>query len=126
MILKVIAENWGLSGPGDWERSTWKINRDGTYTMKKRYRPLDGDSEDSEKVTEGALDAEQMEILKECIDEFWSNEKADACDGTGWEFKLYESGTVIRHREMGYIDGVEPFESIAALLDGNDEEEEDA
>ena len=124
MILKVTAENWGLSGPGDWERSTWKINRDGTYTLKKRYRPLDGDPDTPEMVTEGALDAEQMEILKECIDEYWSNENADACDGTAWEFKLYENGTVIRHRDMGYIYGIEPFESIAALLDEDDVEED--
>ena len=65
---------------------------------------------------EGALSQEQMEILKECIEEYWNNDTADACDGSAWEFKLYDNGTVIRHRDLGYIYGIEPYESIAALL----------
>ena len=45
------------------------------------------------------------------------NTSANAGDGSAWEFKLYdENGTVIRHRDLGYIYGIEPYESIASLL----------
>ena len=33
MLLKATERNWGLIGPGTWEKRTWKINSDGTYTL---------------------------------------------------------------------------------------------
>ena len=121
LLLKATERNWGLIGPGDWEKRSWKIDTDGTYLRKTTYRPVDPeDREISEETEEGALLPEQMDALKNCIDEYWNSETADACDGSAWEFKLYENGTVIRHREPGYIYGIEPFESIAALLRGEE------
>ena len=118
LLLKAVESNWGLIGPGDWEKRSWKINADGTYLLKTTYRPVDPDDLDVSEVTEeGALYEEQMEILRECIDEYWGNDIADEDDGNAWEFKLYENGTVVRHRETGYISGIEPYESIAALLE---------
>ena len=117
LLLKATEKNWGLQGPGDWEKRSWKIHSDGTYLLKTTYRPVDPDDTETPEVTEeGALSQEQMEILKECIEEYWNNDTADACDGSAWEFKLYDNGTVIRHRDLGYIYGIEPYESIAALL----------
>lgn len=29
MLLKATERNWGLIGPGTWEKRTWKINSDG-------------------------------------------------------------------------------------------------
>ena len=117
LLLKATESNWGLIGPGDWEQRTWKIDSDGSYLLKTTYRPDDSDDPDiPEQTEEGELSAEQMEILRECIDEYWNNDTADACDGSAWEFKLYQDGTVVRHRETGYIAGIEPYESLAALL----------
>lgn len=126
LLLKAVEENWGLMGPGSWEKKSWKINSDGTYQRKTTYRPVDPeDAEESVVTEEGALYEEQMDALRECIEEYWSNEKSDACDGTAWEFKLYDQyGSVICHREMGYIYGIEPYESIAALLHDEDDSEE--
>lgn len=125
MLLKATERNWGLIGPGTWEKRTWKINSDGTYTLKTTYRPLDGEDLSLEQTEEGAFFEEQMEILKECIDEYWNDDPGDpAEDGSAWEFKLYENDAVIRHRELGYIDGVEPYESIAGLLETALEDEE--
>ena len=117
MLLKATERNWGLIGPGDWEKRSWKIDADGTYLLKTTYRPVDpGDAESVGETVKGELSAEQMETLQECIDAYWTDESADACDGTAWEFKLYDNDTVVRHRELGYIYGIEPYESIAALL----------
>ena len=117
LLLKAVESNWGMIGPGSWEKRSWKINTDGTYRLKTTYRPVDPeDAEVSTTVEEGELSSEQLDILRECIDAYWNDEKADACDGSAWEFKLYENDAVIRHRELGYIYGIEPFESITALL----------
>ena len=118
LLLKVVETNWGLIGPGEWERRSWKIQSDGTYRLKTTYRPVDPDeTETPEAIDERSLYDEQLEFLKEQIETPWSNEKPDACGGTAWEFKLYdEHESVIRHREPGYIDGVEPFAGIAAML----------
>ncbi len=118
LLLKAVETNWGLIGPGEWERRSWKIQTDGTYRLKTTYRPVDpADPTPPEVIDEGALYDEQLEFLKQQIEKHWPGEKADACDGTAWEFKLYdEHGSVIRHRDLGYIYNIEPFESIAAML----------
>ena len=118
LLLKAVEENWDYIGPGDWEKKSWKINEDGTWLCKTTYRPVDSDkSAIPEETVEGAFSEEKMNILRECIDEYWTDEKTKACDGTAWEFKLYANRTVVRHRELGYIYGIEPYESITALLE---------
>ena len=117
LLLKATERNRGLIGPGEWEKRTWKVNTDGTYQRKTTYRAVDAEDPMLEETAKGAFYEEQMDVLTECIDEYWNNDTADACEGSAWEFKLYdEQGTVVRHREEGYIEGIEPYESIAALL----------
>ena len=29
LLLKATEWNWGLIGPGDWDRRSWKVNNDG-------------------------------------------------------------------------------------------------
>ena len=122
LLLKAVERNWGPVGPGDWEKRSWKIQTDGSYLLKTTYRSDEpDDSAVPEETEEGALSEEQLEILKECIEEYWNNDTADASEGSAWEFKLYENDTVVRHRELGYIEGIEPYESIAALLSTEEE-----
>ena len=69
-----------------------------------------------EVIDEGALYDEQLELLKDYALRPWHNEKAKAGESS-WEFKLYdENEAVIRHREPGYIQGMDPFDAIAAML----------
>ena len=117
IILKVKEHNWGLIGPGDWEKHSWKIQDDGWYEYKESYRSGTGDIEEIPTLTEeGALSASQLSRLKDLLAAEWTDEKTDACDGTAWEFKMYESGEIKKHRDLGYIYGIEPFESIVKLL----------
>ena len=67
-------------------------------------------------VEEGALSGQQLTQLTELLDQPWSTEQTDACDGTAWEFKMYENGEVTKYRDLGYIYGIEPYESISKLL----------
>ena len=38
---------------------------------------------------------------------------------------MYNGGSVVKHRELGYIKGLDVFEEIAAALPADDEEEVD-
>ena len=67
-------------------------------------------------VEEGSLSGSQLESLKDLLAADWSEEKTDACDGAAWEFKMYENDELIKHRDLGYIYGIEPYESIVKLL----------
>ena len=124
LLLKATETNWGRTGPGDWEKRTWKIDTDGTWQMKTTFNPVDGDPENQAEAVNGTLSQEQMTALIGYIDVYWSDEKPDACDGNAWEFKLYQNETVIRHRNTGYISGIEPFESITRLLNETEPDEE--
>ena len=117
LILKAKEHNWGLIGPGDWETRSWKINDDGWYEYKESYRSGNGDiTEIPDVVEEDVLSSSQFATLRELLDLPWSTEKSEACDGAAWEFKMYEGGTVVKHRDLGYIYSLEPYESIVKLL----------
>ena len=118
LLLKATERNWGLIGPGDWDKHSWKINTDGWYRYKETYRSNSPDElpEIPEVVTEGMLSSEQLSSLQKALDQEWSSETAEACDGTAWEFKLYDNDTVVKHRKFGYIYGIEPYESIVRIL----------
>ena len=109
--------NWGLIGPGDWEKHSWKIQDDGWYEYKESYRSGTGDIEEILTVTEErVLSSSQLSQLKDLLEAEWKDEKTDACDGAAWGFKMYENGEIKKHRDLGYIYGIEPFESIVKLL----------
>ena len=119
ILLKATERNWGLIGPGDWDKHSWKINDDGWYQYKETYRTGDSDAFPAipEMVTEGTLSYDQKNRLKAALAQEWSDEKTDASDGVAWEFKLYdENGEIAKHRDLGYIYGIEPFETITAVL----------
>ena len=47
LLLKATERNWGLIGPGDWDKHSWKINDDGWYEYKETFR-----SNSAEKLAE--------------------------------------------------------------------------
>ncbi len=117
IILKATERNWGLIGPGDWDKRSWKIQDDGWYQYSETFRSGDPDIPEIPTVTtEGSLTEVQFEQLQQYMNADWPNESTDACDGTAWEFKMYRDSALVKHRDPGYIYGTEPFESIAALL----------
>ena len=118
LILKAKEHNWGLIGPGSWERRSWKINDDGWYEYKESYRSGADDElpEIPTVVEERVLSSSQLSQLRELLAADWSEEKTDACDGAAWEFKMYQNDELTKHRDLGYIYGVEPYESIVKIL----------
>ena len=118
ILLKATERNWGLIAPGDWDKHSWKINEDGWCQYKETYRSMGADDlpDIPDVVEEYALSDEQMRKLKAALDQEWPGEVAEASDGTAWEFKLYENGAIAKHRDLGYIDGIAPYEAIAAVL----------
>ena len=118
LLLKATERNWGLIGPGDWDKHSWKVNDDGWYQYKETYRSrgLDDLPDIPDLVEEGVLSAEQMRQLRAALEQDWPDDKTEASDGTAWEFKLYENGAITKHRDLGYIYGIGPYEAIAAVL----------
>jgi len=118
LLLKATERNWGLIGPGDWDKHSWKINDDGWYEYKETFRSnsVEKLAEIPDVVEEGVLSAAQMEKLRTALAQEWPEARTDASDGTAWEFKMYQNGEVVKHRDLGYIYGIEPFENIAAVL----------
>lgn len=115
VILKAAEHNWGLMGPGDWETSVWTIRNDRTFAAKASFRSDDGQIPD--KTVQGNLELSDYDNIVELINTVWSEEITHACDGTAWEFKVYGSkGALEKHRPLGYIYGIEPFESIVDIL----------
>ena len=88
------------------------------YQYKETYRTSDPDEFPAipEMVTEGTLSDDQLNRLKSALAQDWTDEKTTACDGVAWEFKLYENDQIVKHRDLGYIYGIEPYETIAAVL----------
>ncbi|MBQ6506180.1 MAG: hypothetical protein IKE08_04985 [Clostridia bacterium] len=123
LLLKAEKHNWGLVGPGTWEKIKWKIEDTGWYQYTKTYRSGDdGIAEIPRLTVEGQLSSGQMETLSDLLGQEWNSDRTDACDGTAWEFKLYDHDTVIKHRPLDYIYDIEPYESLAALLQETEEE----
>lgn len=117
LLLKAAEHNWGLIGPGDWEKKSWKIDENGWYQFTATFRSGSPELPEIPAITEeGQLDATRFQKLKECIYSKWSDETTDACDGIAWEFKLYKNGALIRHRDLGYIYDIEPYEKMATIL----------
>ena len=117
ILFKATERNWGLIGPGDWEKRSWKISEDGWVQYTTAFRSGSPEIAEVPDVTEeGQMDAGRFAELKRLLAEEWNDKKTEASDGEAWEFKVYEDGSVVKHRETGYIYGNEVFERIAILL----------
>ena len=115
IILQAVEHNWGLTGPGDWERKDWKFRNDASFLLVVSY--IQGDTSVPDETITGKMAHEDYDKLVRLLNEPWSKETASACDGTAWEFRLYgKNRTLEMVRELNYIYGIEPFESIARIL----------
>ena len=82
LLLKATEHNWGLIGPGDWDRHSWKIDDDGWCQYKEIYRS-GGTNELPEipvLVKECVLSGEQMRRLHVALVRDWSDDSTDALD----------------------------------------------
>ena len=65
LLLKAVERNWGLIGPGVWEKRSWKINDDGWFQYTTRYRSGSPDIAEIPDVTEeGQMDAGKFRETK--------------------------------------------------------------
>ena len=85
LLLKATERNWGLVGPGDWEKHSWKINDDGWYQYKEIYRSNSAEDmpEIPDLVEEGVLSAGQMEKLNAALEQAWPETQASSAASLG-------------------------------------------
>lgn len=112
IILKVIHQNWGLIGPGDWENKEWKIYNDLSVEIKIIYRPNESIilKNKISKITYNKL-------LKNINSSKEDKSSVNALDGSAWEFIEYNENKEIWKRDLGYIYGIEPLEKIGEILE---------
>lgn len=138
ILLKAVEHNWGLIGPGDWSKVTWRIFFDGFYEivstfiptlettdlsqhMERRGRPTSIKKKDTGTMGQEPLSRLQVAIKRDP----WRDSSINiwACDGTAWEIESYhEDGSIEKSSgKIDYIYGNEALETIVDLLprDGN-------
>ena len=117
VMLKAEEHNWGLSGPGSWEKAEWEVWDDGTFFFSESFRSFD-DTQPGFPIR-GMMNPAPFAELSRAMCDQWSDETVNAWDGTAWEFRAYGlDASVVKHRPLGYIYGIEPFEKIAGILSG--------
>lgn len=111
LILKITNVNWGMKGPGTWDKIKWKIHNDYTVDCKVSFVAKDSQVQYAE-ITKNTYEelTKNIKLAKDI------NIKVDACDGEAWEFILYNNGHEVWKKELGYIYGIEPLENISNIL----------
>ena len=118
LLLKATEANWNRLSPGSWEKTKWKINDNGAYSISLNFT----NGIQSASYT-GRLTLETLEKLKSVLAVPWNTEDKAETDGNPWEFKVYRYGAVSKYRDLSYIRGVEALEAIVALLPRDYDEE---
>ncbi len=115
IILRATAFNRGLKGPGTWEKEVWKVWDEGAWYQEISYVP--GDRPIRDTICTGKLSRADFDELNTEMSKPWPKERVDVCDGVVWRFSTYNDiGALVQFRLEGYVDGMEPFESIIRIL----------
>ena len=116
--LKVIHQNWGLMGMGDWNNTEWNIYNDLSVEIKIKYNPLDIEGFNDTVTAEMKISIYQYnEIVRQLNLSKKEEWFVDGCDGDAWELIQYEDNKEVWKRELGYIYGIESLEKIARILE---------
>ncbi len=115
IVLRATAFNRGLIGSGCWEKEVWKVWDEGTWYREMVYdpevKPVMG------CIRTGKLSPEDFAELKREMKKPWPAERVDVLDGVAWRFTTYnEIGAQEQFRVEGYVDGMEPFQSMIGIL----------
>lgn len=113
-VLKATNENWGLTRAGDWKRTEYVLDQNGSLHIKVYYlHPI---VDISVKVSD-----EDMLLIRDNIEGIITNPPGfipEACDGEAWSFKAYDdTGKQIFKWKLSHIYGLDPLENIGKILD---------
>ena len=114
VILKAKMLNWSLHGPGSYDSISWEVYEDGSYQRKADYR--DWKRNKGVITSKGKLSSNKTMELKGFIETTWPETRIDACDGTAWKMKAYNSKGEEKEFPRGYIYGLEVLENITKIL----------
>lgn len=111
--LIVQHQCWAMLGPGNWDKTIWKIYTD--KTMEVLSRNWD---EEFKRTRKTISDSEYEKILSLLAEGAKKDKKIEALDGTGWRYERFESGKLVYTREYGHIYTIKPFEVLGHFLYG--------
>ena len=137
LLLQAEKHNWGLIGPGDWNKTIWLIYSDRSYEKEILYNR---DREELKQIIEARdVHIKDLRELQRCVtrkgkirekrfsdlqavmaSEPWRDPEVNfaACDGVAWQIEEYDSEHKIIHSsgDLGYIYGQPVLEAIVAHL----------
>lgn len=118
VILKVKHCNFGLMGPGSWSHTDYTLYSDGNLESLVTYQSSTGYGKEGTKksFTYNVSSDDINEILNSLEESKAYRDIVRACDGSAYEFTLYEDNKEIYKRDLGYIYGIEPLEKIADII----------
>ena len=90
LFLRILEYNWGLIGPGSWEKVAWSIYDD------RYYRAVVSMIEQEDMHISGALSEEAFSEIRSATQLPWEEEQIDAVDGEAWQIKHFEHGRIIK------------------------------
>ena len=113
LILEIRHTNWGMIGPNDWTEVIWKVYKDLTVDIVKKYNRVEQSVENTiKKLTKKDYNTiiKNIELSKD------NDIIVEACDGSAWELIQYENNKEIWKREQGYIYGIKTLEAIEKIV----------
>lgn len=114
IVLRATAFNRGLKGSGSWAKEVWKVWDEGSWYREIVYVPEEGSVP---SIHVGKLSKADFEELKREMGKPWPEERVDVLDGVAWRFTTYNDiGAQEKFRLEGYVEGMEPFESMIWIL----------
>lgn len=112
ILAQITAENWGLMALDEdsWLSTTWELFSDGTVNRTVQYR------HSGEQTETWVLSDERVEKAYEFFSENKKTKPTQACDGTGYNITIFETGGTVMYDFSGYIYGtpLEEFEQYLA------------
>ena len=100
----------------DWDKTIWRIYSDGSYAIKESFSPSERGVPAKILTTDGKLTDVEFQELKLLLSMEWSAEEHKCCDGVAWKLTMYDRGTVIKQRPLGYVYDIKPYEEITHIL----------
>lgn len=111
--LIVQHQCWAMLGPGNWDKTIWKIYTDKTMEVLCRNW-----GEKFTRTKTAISDDEYKKIFSLLKDGAKKDHKIEALDGTAWQYEQYENGKLFYERKLGHIYSIKPFEALGHLLYG--------
>lgn len=121
IVIEAEHSNWGLTGPGSWSKTIYKVYKNHFVEYSIYYRPfniIDEEPETKINFVKEISQEQYSKLLSYCRELVTIDETThrNACDGSAWEIKVYKNAEEIWNSDTGYIYGLKAFSDFCNYL----------